>query len=214
MMNFFSKTIAFCLLLLLSPFIIIIALFSILFDGFPIIYKQQRIGLNYVPFEIYKFRTMVRNKGQLITESNDSRITKWGKILRYTKIDEIPQLINIIKGDMRFVGPRPEVDFFLNDNDFSFLLTIKPGLTDFSSIILRNESNILGSSKKTYFDLLNLKIKLGHLYSSNKSFFLDLKIVFITLYSIIFPSSAIKIILKYFIVYYDKNLIKEIEQWI
>ena len=88
---------------------------------------------------------MINNVGDLITSADDKRITRWGKFLRNTKIDELPQLINIVKGDMRFIGPRPEVLKFFNKNDFNFLMVVKPGISDFSSIILRDESKILNA---------------------------------------------------------------------
>ena len=81
------------------------------------------MGFNFKTFKIYKFRTMVNNSGDLITEPNDNRITFLFKIMRFSKLDEVPQLINIIKGDMRFIGPRPEVNYYLAKNDFSFLKT-------------------------------------------------------------------------------------------
>ena len=90
------------------------------FSRISIIFKQERVGYNYKIFERYKFRTMSENDGDLITFRHDKRITKIGKILRMTKIDEIPQLLNILKGDMRFIGPRPEVPNYFEKVLLSF----------------------------------------------------------------------------------------------
>ena len=98
-------------------------------------------------------------------------VTRFGLFLRKTKLDEIPQLINIIKGEMRFIGPRPEVPKFTEKADFSFLFKIKPGISDYSSIVFRNESKILASLDKNYEHILNIKVQLAHFYSIRKIFF-------------------------------------------
>ncbi len=196
-MGAFSRIIALLLILLLFNFIIIISLFSFLFQGSPIFFQQKRVGHKLKIFYIYKFRTMRNNsRGNLITMKNDNRITKWGKILRWSKIDEFPQLINILKGEMRFVGPRPEVEEFAKKIDFSFLNKIKPGLTDFSSILFRNESSLI-SNKYEYNKILNIKNNLSIIYSIKKSFFLDLFLVALTIFSIFFPKKSQAIILVY-----------------
>jgi len=110
-MEFISRTTAVVLLIILSPFLIIIGLGNLILQGRPIIYRQKRVGKDFQEFIIYKFRTMKNedtgienfNSGQTVT------LTRWGRFLRKTKLDELPQLANIIKGDMRFIGPRPEV---------------------------------------------------------------------------------------------------------
>tara|TARA_B100001540_G_C15778107_1_gene629638 strand:- start:957 stop:1607 length:651 start_codon:yes stop_codon:yes gene_type:complete len=196
-MGAFSRIIALLLILLLFNFILIISLFSFLFQGSPIFFQQKRVGHKLKIFYIYKFRTMRNNsRGNLITMKNDNRITKWGKILRWSKIDEFPQLINILKGEMRFVGPRPEVEEFAKKIDFSFLNKIKPGLTDFSSILFRNESSLI-SNKYEYNKILNIKNNLSIIYSIKKSFFLDLFLVALTIFSIFFPKKSQAIILVY-----------------
>ena len=205
------------MLLIISPLILIISISSLLLQGFPVLFKHERVGYNFKPFSLYKFRTMeINNDNQSITEPGDNRITKWGKILRILKFDELPQLWNIIRGDMRFIGPRPEVQEFIIDNDFSFLKEIKPGLTDFSSIILRNEVEILSNADgvNEYPKLLNLKVKLGHLYADHKSFWLDLKLVILTLISIILPKTAIELVKNFFIRKYNPELIPKINEWI
>ena len=132
-----------------------------------------------------------------ITSLNDSRITFFGSFLRIFKLDELPQLFNILKGDMRFIGPRPEVEKYINENDFTFLNYTKPGLTDFSSILLRNEPAILEKSGgiEKYDELVKLKVKLAHLYSEHKNFFLDLALVCITIISILLPTLGINLVI-------------------
>ena len=193
-MELFSRLIAFLILILISPILIIISIFLLLFQGAPVLFKQERVGYNYQCFKIYKFRTMKNNSGDLITGFNDERITFIGKFIRKTKIDELPQLFNIIKGEMRFIGPRPEVTKFFSESNFKFLKIIKPGISDYASIIFRNESNILKKigGKNPYAELLPIKLKLADHYSKNKNFFLDLKLVMITIISIIFPKYSSK----------------------
>ena len=135
-MEIFSRTTALLFLVLLSPFFILISLCCLAFQGYPIFFKQQRIGKNYNVFLIYKFRTMKKKFWKQNHNKNDPRITSFGKLLRKFKIDELPQLYNILLGDMRFIGPRPEVPKYFDKNTFNFLKTIKPGISDYSSIIL------------------------------------------------------------------------------
>ena len=170
-MELLSRLIAFSILILLSPIIFFISLISLLFQGSPILYKQERVGYKYKSFNIYKFRTMVENSGDLITKSNDNRVTIIGGILRKTKIDEIPQLINIIRGEMRFVGPRPEVPEFVERNNFKFLKKIKPGISDFASIIFRDETKLLQriGGDNPYAKLLPIKLQLADYYSRKKT---------------------------------------------
>lgn len=195
LMEFLSRGISFFLLAIFLFFIIIISLLSVLFQKRPIFFLQERVGFKYRKFMIYKFRSMKKSSESLITLKNDSRITKWGKFLRLSKIDELPQLLNILKGEMRFVGPRPEVEDFV-DSNFSFLNKIKPGLTDFSSIIFRNESSMILKAKD-YNKILKMKTKLSIFYAERKSFNLDLYIIVLTLISIFFPATA-----QYFVINY------------
>ena len=132
------------LLIILCPFLAITALLILFFSGKPIFYKHKRCGFEYKEFDIIKFRTMHPNNGPQLTEYKDNRITNIGKILRKFKLDELPQLINIIKGDMGFIGPRPEAIEIVNNHreSFAYLSKIKPGVTDINSIIFKNESII------------------------------------------------------------------------
>ena len=196
---------------------LIIGFMSLIIQGFPILYKQERMGFAFRPFLLYKFRSMQPNDGkEPITKPDDNRITFWGIILRRFKLDELPQLVNIVKGEMRFIGPRPEVKEYVNENDFLFLNKIKPGLTDFSSILLRDEELILekAGGVEAYSDLLKLKVELGQLYAQHKRFWLDLQLVVLTMVSIVFPQTAIHWVKKYYIEKYNPELIPEIDKWI
>ena len=216
-MELISRLVAVSIIIIISPIMLVLATASLLFQGFPILYKQERIGFKFRPFLLFKFRSMQPNDGEEpITKPGDIRITFWGKILRRFKFDELPQLWNVLKGEMRFVGPRPEVKEYVNENDFLFLNKIKPGLTDFSSILLRDEELILekAGGVEAYSDLLKLKVELGQLYAQHKRFWLDLQLVVLTMVSIVFPQTAIHWVKKYYIEKYNPELIPEIDKWI
>ena len=134
-----GKISAIILLIILSPFLVITALLILIFSGRPIFYRHKRCGFQFVEFDIIKFRTMHPNDGSELTGYKDERITSIGKFLRKYKIDELPQLFNIIKGDMGFIGPRPEAIQIVNSHRdyFSYLNTLKPGVTDINSIIFQ-----------------------------------------------------------------------------
>ena len=216
-MALFSRFSALCLLLLLSPLLLFIGLCSFLLQGWPILFSQTRIGFQFQPFSLYKFRSMAAEKqGGQITDANDPRITAWGHLLRTVKLDELPQLWNILRGDMRFVGPRPEVAEFVNPDDFGFLERIKPGLTDFSSILFRNEAQVLAGhgGVEHYPELLKVKVRLGELYADHKHFWLDLALLKLTFLAIFFPQAATTAVKKYFIQRYDPGLIETIDEWL
>ena len=139
-MGIVSRSLAAIMLIILSPFFLLISAGSLFSKGYPMLFKQERVGYKFNLFKLYKFRTMkINNDNKFVTEAGDNRITTWGKILRKFKLDELPQLWNILKGEMRFIGPRPEMSEFVEKEDFLFLHSVKPGLADFSSILLRNE---------------------------------------------------------------------------
>ena len=171
-MELISRFFALVLIILLGPSFLFFSITSLAFQGFPIFFRQNRIGRDFKEFKIIKFRTMKIGSGKLVTINDDERITNYGKVLRRFKIDEIPQLVNILKGDMRFIGPRPEVKEYVDYDNFSFLKKIKPGLSDFSSIIFRNEEIILQNigGDNPYEKLLPIKIKLATYYSRKKAF--------------------------------------------
>lgn len=177
-------------LLLLSPLFLFAAILIKLDSHGPIFFRQERIGKGFRPFLIYKFRTMLENAAQTgtaVTYGNDPRITRVGRLLRKTKIDELPQLINVLKGEMSLVGPRPEVPEFVNlfRRDFEEILTFRPGITDLASLNYHDESTLLGKSpdpRETYIRIiLPDKIKLTKEYLQRSSFFFDITVIFKTL---------------------------------
>ena len=190
--RFFDFFLSAILLLFIFPFFILISFLIIIFDGFPIFYVQKRVGLMGKQFHMYKFRTMKnkrekRNKDYSFTIYKDKRVTKIGSFLRNFKFDELPQLINVLKGDMSFVGPRPEMKFYtdLYNEKQKEILLIKPGITDISSLIFRNESNFLKIEANPEFIyrnyILPLKLELGLMYKSNSNIITDLNIILITI---------------------------------
>jgi len=184
-------------LVLLLPLFILAAIFIKIDSSGSVFFKQERIGLNFGPFTIYKFRTMVKGaqaKGFQITAGGDPRVTRVGKILRKTKFDELPQLINVLKGEMSLVGPRPEVKQYVDlfREDYKDILKIRPGITDLSSITFREEEQVLKNQidPECYYKttLLPEKIRLAKEYKGNSSFLYDLKLIFKTLRVIALPS--------------------------
>lgn len=180
-------------LLFLAPLFIIIPLIIKLSDRGPIFFKQKRVGQNFKPFLLIKFRTMLVNAdklGPMITKGDDYRITKIGKFLRKTKLDELPQLINVLKGDISLVGPRPEVEKYVKlfESDYKEILKLKPGITDYASIEFRNEESILkkyDDIEKGYVNwVLPKKIELYKKYLCDVGFFTDIILIFKTIVKI------------------------------
>ena len=181
-------------LIVFAPLLIFISIWIIIDSGFPIFYKQQRIGKNLKPFGLFKFRTMVTNaekQGKITVGRRDPRVTKVGYYLRKYKLDELPQLINILIGDMSVVGPRPEVQEYvkLYNKEQLKVLSVKPGLTDYASLAYINENEVLEKSsnpQKTYIEeIMPEKLALNQKYIQEKSFFTDLNIIIKTLLKII-----------------------------
>ena len=155
-----------------------------------IFYRQERIGRNGVPFKLYKFRSMRVNaeaSGKLTVGMKDPRITSVGVFIRKYKLDEFPQFINVLKGNMSIVGPRPEVLEFvaLYSDTQKKVLEVKPGITDYASIEYFNENELLASSdnpKKTYVEkIMPDKLELNQKYLANPTLAHDLKIIFMTI---------------------------------
>ena len=179
-----TKIISILLFISLSPIFALVALAIIIDDGFPVFFRQRRIGINNDEFWIYKFRTMKKDTPDIAThlvkEARDYN-TVIGPILRKLSIDELPQLINIVKGEMVFVGPRPALH---NQDDLKTLRTekglhkLKPGITGWAQINGRDELRIPE------------KVKLDEYYLQNKSFWLNIKILFMTAFQIIFPKGV------------------------
>lgn len=178
------------LIILLFPLLIIIFIIACLNTKSFGIYKQERVGYHNKIFSIYKFKTMYDNdnNNDFITEANDTRITKFGKFLRKYKLDELPQLFNILFGDMSFVGPRPDVKGYaellpLNEQ---YLLIIKPGITSRAAIYFKKEEFILKNVKdKKYFNdciIWPIKAKMNNDYALNYKFIEDLSILLSTIF--------------------------------
>ena len=181
-------------LIILSPLFFLIAFLIKRESPGPGFYRGTRIGRNGKPFKIFKFRTMVPDAEKLggpSTGGDDPRLLKIGNFLKKYQLDELPQLINVLKGEMSLVGPRPEVKMYvdiMSTEERKNILSVKPGLTDFASLWNFHESDILkGSSdpEKTYQEKIRpTKIKLQMEYVRNRSFLLDLKIIIKTIMKI------------------------------
>ena len=176
------------------PFGLLIALAIVIDSRGHVIYRQKRVGRDNVDFQLYKFRTMCTDadKGSQITVSDhDSRITKTGTFLRKYKIDEFPQFLNILKGEMSIVGPRPEVRKYVDlyTPEQMRVLTVRPGLTDYASIRYVNENEILAASdnpEETYIhEIMPDKLALNLQYIEEQSIWVDVKIMFMTLKAIV-----------------------------
>lgn len=182
-------------IVMFSPFYIIIAFFITMDSRGGIFYNQERIGKNGIPFKVFKFRTMYPNsfsKGALTVGSRDPRVTCVGYYLRKYKLDELPQLFNVLLGSMSFVGPRPEVQKYTDmySELEKEVLNVKPGITDYASIIFRNENDLLAMAdnpERMYIEeIMPAKIKLNLKYIQDHNIFKDIRIIFQTLYAIIF----------------------------
>jgi len=181
-------------LIILAPIILLIAVFIKLDSKGPVFFIQPRVGLNNIDFNIFKFRTMFvasDKKGLLTIGNSDARVTRMGYYLRRYKLDEIPQLWNVLKGDMSFVGPRPELRKYVNyysKNDM-VLFTVKPGITGLASIKFRNEVELLKASNdpESYFinDIIPEKNELNKVYISKRNFWFDFKLIMITIYKVL-----------------------------
>lgn len=181
-------------LIILLPLFIVLFLWITLDSRGGAFYRQTRVGKGGKDFFLYKFRSMhtgADSKGLLTVGEHDARITNPGKFLRRFKLDELPQLFNILKGDMSIVGPRPEVRKYVDlyDEQQLKVLNVRPGLTDFASLEYIDESRILGNShdpEQIYISqIMPEKLKLNLKYIREQSFFTDLKIIGRTIKSII-----------------------------
>ena len=170
----FRKTIAALFLIILAPIIFIVSLIIFISDGLPVFFMQKRIGLNNDFFLLYKFRTMKKNTPEVATdllENHKNYYIKFGNLMRKLSIDEIPQLLNILKGEMHFVGPRPA--FYKQDKLIALrskknVHLLRPGITGWAQINGRDNIS------------LEEKVELDQFYLDNKNIFLDLKIIFTT----------------------------------
>jgi len=185
MIDFFFSSV---MLLLLWPFFLLVSLMISCQSPGPVFYRGVRTGLHGKPFRIYKFRTMVQDaerKGGPSTALNDPRITRIGRFLRKYKLDELPQLMNILLGEMSFVGPRPQVEKYtrLYTPEEQIILAVKPGLTDYASIHFIHLDAILGDEdvdEKYLRDVEPEKNRLRIQYARNPSFWTDMTILYRT----------------------------------
>lgn len=187
--RFFDIIFSITLLIVLFPFLIVIAILVGISSQGGILFKQTRVGKNNIDFILLKFRTMYSDSdrsGLLTVGTNDSRITTIGKFLRKYKLDELPQIFNILVGDMSFVGPRPEVRKYVNqyNENQKQILNVSPGLTDFASLKYFNENELLAkadSPEEFYINtIMPEKIELNLVYIRNRSIFLYFRILFLT----------------------------------
>ena len=190
-------------IILLSPILILIIVILKLTGEGEIFYLQERVGYKTTSFMIYKFATMVKNSPNIgtgdVTLRNDPRVTKTGKFLRESKLNELPQLFNIFMGDISVIGPRPLMRAGFNRYSLSFqnsVYNVKPGLTGIGSIVFRDEERILTESELTPHEcnkeiILPYKGELEIWYQTNCSLFLDLQLIFMTAWVIFAPTSKL-----------------------
>ena len=189
--DLFFSTLA---MIVLSPVLIVIAVLIKLESAGPALYKGTRVGLNGTLFKMNKFRTMVINADKIggsSTPEDDPRITKIGRLLRRYKLDELPQLSNVFKGEMSFVGPRPQVKWAVDlySEEERKVLTVKPGITDYASVKFPNEGEILKGSTdpdKDYMEKIHPeKMRLSLEYVRSRSMWVDIKVIVDTLAAIV-----------------------------
>lgn len=190
MKRIFDITCSFLGLVILFPFLFIISILILVTSRGAIFYSQLRVGKNGKDFRLWKFRTMrpgSDEKGLLTVGGKDPRVTRVGYFLRKYKLDELPQLVNVLIGEMSLVGPRPEVRRYVDmyTREQKCVLEIKPGITDYASIEYSNENELLAKAadpeKKYVEEVMPAKIKLNLKYMEEKSFGTDLKIIFKTI---------------------------------
>lgn len=193
MKRFFDVVLSIIGLVFLCPVFLFLAIWIKLDSKGPIFYKQIRVGKNGVDFELFKFRSMkldADKKGLLTIGGRDPRVTKSGYFIRKYKLDEFPQLINVLNGTMSLVGPRPEVRKYVNlyNKEQLNVLNVQPGITDYASIKYRNENDILAKSEnpeKTYIEeIMPEKLQLNQQYIKEVSLFTDVKLILLTIKTI------------------------------
>ena len=194
MIRFFDFILSLVGLVVLALIFIVLAIWIKIDSKGPVFYKQVRVGQNGIDFGLFKFRSMVVDadkKGLITVGGRDPRITRSGYFIRKYKLDELPQLINVLLGDMSLVGPRPEVRKYVDlyTDEQQKVLSVKPGITDYASIEYMDENEILGKSsdpEKTYIEeIMPEKIKYNMKYIQNKNVSEYFKIIFLTLLKIV-----------------------------
>lgn len=193
MMRLFDFTISLLGLILLSPVFIVLAVFVKVSSPGPVFYSQDRVGRYGRLFRLYKFRSMVDKAdhiGTSVTTGDDPRITRFGKFMRKTKLDELPQLFNVLKGNMSFVGPRPDVLEIIDrySPQMKRILEVRPGITSNATLHLRNEEDLLSLAKdpdKAYEEIfIPAKVKLAMEHVTKNSFFFDFGILLNTVWTL------------------------------
>jgi lipopolysaccharide/colanic/teichoic acid biosynthesis glycosyltransferase len=181
-------------LILLAPALLAIGLWIRLDSPGPALFRQRRVGRHGRHFDIYKFRTMADrpDEGRQLTVGRDPRITRAGRFLRRTKLDELPQLLNVLEGTMSLVGPRPEVPRYVDRYPPAVrqtVLSVAPGITDLAAILYKDENDILGRAQdpeRAYVEtILPVKLEYYQRYVRERTFWLDLSIIFRTLAAIL-----------------------------
>lgn len=194
MIRFFDLLISFLGILLFSPVLVIVSLLIIIESNLPVFFIQRRVGKNNRDFKLYKFRTMKvdeENNSFLTSRKSGNKVTGIGAFLRKSKIDELPQLFNVLAGDMSIVGPRPELRKFVDlyNDEQKEILKAMPGITDYATIRFINEEELLAKAENPeefYInEILPQKIILNKLYFNNNSVKEYFKIIFLTLYYIL-----------------------------
>lgn len=192
--RFFDIAVSLLGIIITSPILLVVSILIKLTSKGPVFFRQERIGKGEKPFRILKFRTMVVNadsQGLKITVGGDKRITGVGKVLRKTKLDELPQLFNVFAGQMSLVGPRPEVAEYvaLYTPEQRKVLSVRPGITDYASVCFRDENEILAEAEdpqKEYIEhIMPLKLRYNAKYIEEMGVLTDLKILFMTVYVVL-----------------------------
>jgi lipopolysaccharide/colanic/teichoic acid biosynthesis glycosyltransferase len=181
-------------LIILSPLLILISILIFFNSGFKVFYFQNRVGQGGKDFKLFKFRTMhlgADKKGLLTIGGRDPRVTSIGYYLRKYKLDELPQLLNVLIGNMSLVGPRPEMKKYVEmyNLEQQGVLSVKPGITDYASIVFSNENELLSRADDPEFyyikEIMPQKLRLNLQYIKDQSFFTDVKIIFKTIAKIL-----------------------------
>ena len=191
-----------CIIILSPLFLILILLLKFTGEG-EVFYPQSRVGHKNMNFRMWKFATMLKSSpdlpGGIITVRNDPRITPVGRWLRFSKLNELPQLINILKGEMSFIGPRPLMPLSFNEYTEEvrqYIYQIRPGITGIGSIIFRDEEKMVTETSQDSWEyyrqhIFPLKAKVELWYQQNQSFSTDLILLFLTIWVIFFPNSKL-----------------------
>jgi lipopolysaccharide/colanic/teichoic acid biosynthesis glycosyltransferase len=201
MKRIFDFTLALIGLIIISPAFLVISIVNKI-SAKEVFFIQDRVGAGFKPFRMYKFATMVKNAhivGGTVTYNGDPRVTRLGAVLRNTKLNELPQLINVLKGDMSFVGPRPlplkEIAIY-DDSIAKRIYSIRPGITGLGSLFFFNEESLLSNDKYTaesFFKniIVPQKVDLELWYIDNRTFLFDLKVMIATLSLMFIPSQFV-----------------------